>query len=318
MPAWPTHTHNVTFDALKQNPTLLPPVSIAEARSTIDPEDVEHDFSTTRIPASSYQLPIDPHTNQVGTITCGRDSSTRHNLNFDGKRYHTMRELMNYQTLPPGYKLQGTLTEKVRMIGNAFPTVPASKFLVEIRKSLEATDAEDREQHDHSGVDADTLDEILGRQQTVPSNELINLTEEIVDLCVEPGPTPTPPKRPRDEDDRFSITSSRKRRRPSAKGEKPNQLEPETIDLCNGYDATPSRRQRIVTGNNHGATPSRRQRVVIQDDDYDTAISRTQRVLTENDLRPTSTPPPQEQRAGAEDGYDYDLDAAVARSLMEI
>ncbi|PSK34320.1 Modification methylase SinI [Elsinoe australis] len=141
LPMLPKQIYNTSFDSPR--PGLYPAVSIQDVISRAVRSHPEHILEQAMLRRGQQVPPIDPRTNQLGTFTCARSTKERHNIHWDGTRFWTIHELLLLQGAPLNYRLKGSLTTKLRQIGNAFPSVAAEQIYRECIKSLQETDRED-------------------------------------------------------------------------------------------------------------------------------------------------------------------------------
>ncbi|PNS14135.1 Modification methylase SinI [Sphaceloma murrayae] len=139
LPPLPQPIHNTGFTST--NPSLLRAVSIEDVMRRVAANHPEHNFE--RVDLAEHVKPINPRNNQLGTFTCTRNKDARHNIHWNGRRYWTIHELLLLQGAPLTYRLKGSLTTKLKQIGNAFPSIAAEKIYSECVKSLRATDRAD-------------------------------------------------------------------------------------------------------------------------------------------------------------------------------
>ncbi|KAF2499331.1 S-adenosyl-L-methionine-dependent methyltransferase [Lophium mytilinum] len=131
LPPFPKPTHGVPGSGLKRFKSIwdaLEPLRLDPAR-----DDYYHNPEAK---ARLYKEPYDPKTKILPTITCNGGD----NWHYDGRRNFTVREFAYLQDFRIGFHLTGSLTEALRVVGNAWPPTMAKAVFEQVRHTLEAFD----------------------------------------------------------------------------------------------------------------------------------------------------------------------------------
>jgi hypothetical protein len=159
-------------------------VSIADALRKVIANHPDHQLKDTKL--SRHASLLDPRVTQLGTFVCTRGYRYRFSIHWTGTRYWTVHEAMLLQGAPAHYRLAGTITQKMRQIGNAFPSVAAEQIYRKCIESLRRTDAADERlnRRERAGMDESPSVRRMARQTDealVSSMDLLNSSPMVGD-----------------------------------------------------------------------------------------------------------------------------------------